>query len=578
MKKIVLVCAMFVFAFALQEQRLEESAVKQSSDPAFVGDVFPTPDPLFEQIWQARKDGDWTTYNRLVEQYEAQFPAQKNSGLSQPEAIMPEDDPLMRWGGDVTIYSGDVAYNSWAMALDVDDEAISVDHHRGDTLRAAVACADSAVRIYQSNDNGMTWSGVISWTWTGRAFYEPEIINDPAGRFYHVFSRISGNNGDIVAFTDSTPGGWYYSMIDDTPDTVLNYSVSSDRAQYSSYYYLFCAYHKALGGAGQDQIYFTTSTSYGASWATPTLLQTIGSAFPDLAFGSNDYLYLTRLFYRLNDTINVYTRVSANEGGSWSASYEIFGDTTQKQGPQIAAAHDGSGDAWVIFPRRDPGTANYDYGMLSWWTENFGTSWTGLGYVHSVSNYMEVLPSIAIYDNSTSYYPYISFIRSYYDWTDANVYTFNLQSDTTWSTAETYNDHVPEFIRPIQTWEAEGVPAFAYVGDNGVNVYFDSWSNTGVEESEVAAPRNLLGPSYPNPFVTMTRFSYTVPVSGMVTIRAFNTIGQHVVTLVQEHKAAGTYTVTWNGKDSDGFDLPKGIYFLKFEYGDIDATRKLILE
>jgi len=582
MKKMMIICLMCTFVFALQIHANEKSNQSEEFTPrvSTETDCFPETNPLVKRIIQARENGDMDLHNQLLEEYKMQLPVQQND---LPEVINIEDgpEPFMRWGDDITIFSGGVAYNSWAITSDIDDEAISVDYYKGDTLRAAIAADDSVCRIYISTDNGLSWSYDHGFYLAGAAVYEPEIIHGPNGAYFHIFCRFSSGNGNIYGARYDAAGNFSGAWVESSDDTVHNYSVCSDRTDWQSAYYLYLTYHKGLGGPSADGIFLTRSLDQGGSWETESQLQFAGSGFPDLSWGNSGYLHEAYLFESTDNTRGINCRRSSNSGVSWFSSITVYSDTTKKMGPQIACSHDGTGDSWVIFPRRDAGTANLDYGLCWAWCEDFGETWSYGGFTNSSVNYMEVLPSISVHDgyHDSLYYPYVTFISSYYDWTDPVVNCFNWQTDSTWSSDNSYNDNVPEFTRPIQTREAPGFPAMAYVGSGGTNVYYDSWSNTGIEEGKVVtAPKNLLGPNQPNPFVSTTRFSYAVPVGGMVGIKVYNTLGQEVATLVNEYKAAGTYDITWNSVDKNGFALPKGLYFLKLDTGSIHATRKLILE
>ncbi len=75
-----------------------------------------------------------------------------------------------------------------------------------------------------------------------------------------------------------------------------------------------------------------------------------------------------------------------------------------------------------------------------------------------------------------------------------------------------------------------------------------------------------LSPAYPNPFNAETRFQYTLdPPPGQtadVDLSVFNTLGQHVATLVRAPKVAGRYTVVWNGTNAAGQRLSSGVYLV----------------
>ncbi|MDH4210719.1 MAG: T9SS type A sorting domain-containing protein [candidate division WOR-3 bacterium] len=579
MNKVVIMLAICAVAFAAPQKNISDDVTIQNPEPAIGADLFPEVHPLVERLMEARKNQDMETYNKLLEEYKSMSLPADEYRLPDVINVKPEDDPLLRWGDDKIIYSGQVNYNSWAMVADVDDEAISVDYHRGDTVRAVVACLDSLVRVFISLDNGLSWAYEHGFFFTTpSAVYEPEIIHGPTGSYYHIIVRNSLGNGNLYGARYDDTGTLSGTGIESTADTVTNYSVCSDRADWPSGYYVYCAYHKSLGGPGQDGIWWTSTVDYGTTWEAATQLQFSGSGYPDITYGSGGTIFEAYLYRPTGGNKNIQTRVSTNYGTNWASSQVVQTDTLIKHGPQIAASHDGTDDAWVVWPRRWSGTP-YDYDLWYSWTQDEGGAWSSPAFVSSYFKH-EVLPSIVVYDSATHYTPYLSFIITENDttWTGQIIHTTVWDTDSSWAQPDTFNDSVPEFTRPIQTFQAPGVPALAYVGEGGDNVYFDAWSNTGVEENKIVAPRNLLGPSYPNPFISMTRFSYTVPVSGMVSIRAFNAIGQHVATVVHEHKTAGTYTVSWNGKDNVGADLPKGVYFLKLEYDDVDATRKVILE
>ncbi|MCB5229414.1 MAG: hypothetical protein LHW44_05055 [Candidatus Cloacimonetes bacterium] len=48
-------------------------------------------------------------------------------------------------------------------------------------------------------------------------------------------------------------------------------------------------------------------------------------------------------------------------------------------------------------------------------------------------------------------------------------------------------------------------------------------------------------------------------------------------TLVNDAKAAGTYTVVWNGTDNSNRSVSSGVYYYKMNAGKYSSTRKMIL-
>lgn len=81
-----------------------------------------------------------------------------------------------------------------------------------------------------------------------------------------------------------------------------------------------------------------------------------------------------------------------------------------------------------------------------------------------------------------------------------------------------------------------------------------------------------LAQNYPNPFNPATTIRYTVAVSGTVSLKVYNLLGQEIATLANGYQKAGSYQVTFNGQ---GF--ASGIYFYRLHSQSADLTKKMIL-
>jgi len=96
------------------------------------------------------------------------------------------------------------------------------------------------------------------------------------------------------------------------------------------------------------------------------------------------------------------------------------------------------------------------------------------------------------------------------------------------------------------------------------------------DPQEVIPFRFSLSNNYPNPFNPSTTIQYTVEHTAHVEISIYNLIGQKITTLVDEVKTMGEHEVGWDGRDSDGRQVPTGIYFYQLRAEDYAETKKML--
>ena len=99
--------------------------------------------------------------------------------------------------------------------------------------------------------------------------------------------------------------------------------------------------------------------------------------------------------------------------------------------------------------------------------------------------------------------------------------------------------------------------------------YVDShWTNTALVASVdpgVVAEKFELKGNYPNPFNPTTKIRFSNDRSSNVKVTIYSLKGEKVATLMNKKVNAGTYDVTWNGKNSKGKIVPTGMYLYNVE-------------
>ncbi len=101
---------------------------------------------------------------------------------------------------------------------------------------------------------------------------------------------------------------------------------------------------------------------------------------------------------------------------------------------------------------------------------------------------------------------------------------------------------------------------------------FSTTATNLADDKNLLPDRFELCQNYPNPFNPSTRISFRLPKASTVSLKIFNTLGQLVVTLLEERKEAGFFQVLW-----DASNVPSGIYFYRVLSGQFMETRKMIL-
>jgi Zn-dependent metalloprotease len=81
-----------------------------------------------------------------------------------------------------------------------------------------------------------------------------------------------------------------------------------------------------------------------------------------------------------------------------------------------------------------------------------------------------------------------------------------------------------------------------------------------------------LNQNYPNPFNPTTAIAYTLPTSSTVTVKVYNSLGQEIVTLLDQDQSAGYHKVEWDGRSNNGSNISSGVYFYRLEARSVAAA------
>lgn len=102
---------------------------------------------------------------------------------------------------------------------------------------------------------------------------------------------------------------------------------------------------------------------------------------------------------------------------------------------------------------------------------------------------------------------------------------------------------------------------------------YGNYTSVGVKEIQGVVPvKFALEQNYPNPFNPSTAIEYSIPVSGMTTLKIYNLLGQEVISLINGYQSSGKHVVQFNAER-----LSSGVYFYRLQSNANSVIKKMML-
>jgi len=122
----------------------------------------------------------------------------------------------------------------------------------------------------------------------------------------------------------------------------------------------------------------------------------------------------------------------------------------------------------------------------------------------------------------------------------------------------------------LQSLEMDGSSAF--YGPLSIEYY----PNGGNQNPALPLVTQLIG-AYPNPFNPSTTISYAIDHPCVVRLEVFNSRGQLVRSITENHNQPGFYSKIWDGKSDLGVSVGSGIYLYRMSAGSFSSTKRFIM-
>lgn len=103
-------------------------------------------------------------------------------------------------------------------------------------------------------------------------------------------------------------------------------------------------------------------------------------------------------------------------------------------------------------------------------------------------------------------------------------------------------------------------------------------TNIEFQKDEICLPQSVtLFQNIPNPFNAGTEIRYQIQLEGWIRVKIFTILGEEIITIIDNNQQPGSYTLYWDGTDSNAMPVASGIYVIRMEFEDFVAHKKMLV-
>lgn len=114
-------------------------------------------------------------------------------------------------------------------------------------------------------------------------------------------------------------------------------------------------------------------------------------------------------------------------------------------------------------------------------------------------------------------------------------------------------------------------------GRGGVIVKIDDSDAADFEQSNNIPSGFQLLQNFPNPFNPHTKIVYKIQNPGRVSLTVYNIMGEKIITLIDDFRTFGSYSVSWDGRDNKEKTVSSGVYIYKLSGNNRSISKKMFL-
>lgn len=403
------------------------------------------------------------------------------------------------------------------------------------------AVAPSGSTYYGGTQDNGTLKSTGSQSWS-------EIIGGDGGATEVDFSNTNNIYGEYVnlCFLKSTNGGSSFSKsMSGIPVGAGFWDGTTDRTLFISPFSMD-PNNSSIIVAGTYRVWRTTNSA--SNW------NAISGDLTGDGTGSNGSSISTVIVAKGNSNViyagcsNGRVQVTTDAGANWNLRNTGLPNAYCTR---IATDPNNTATAFATFSGFTAGSKVYK-------TTNFGVSWT------NISSNLPNIPVNCIVVNPSN-------VNNLVIGTDLGIFTTN-NGGTSWVKE---NNGLANVSVADLDYRASDNKIFA--ATHGRGMYSTNFVTSVNEISSQIPGKFEITQNYPNPFNPSTKFRYSLPEGRNVRVVIYDLNGKRVAELVNNYQNAGTYEVSWNGKNDAGVIAASGTYMYRIEAGDFVQTRKMVL-
>jgi hypothetical protein len=548
------------------------------------------PDYLMEQYRQAKINRNEDEKIRVGNEIQKYFdkvvpviePPEKQTQIVHENApFNPDWNPT-----DITVYSGDVAYQGSYRQLDLkqgEDGWMYLAVNRRN-----VTGSNGVVSVYRSSNGGLNWTGVISAQNTAAYFGSLTMLVekrsatiDDSTRIIVYYTRSGAttfNDAYIECLTvkRNGTGAVIYNLGAPAAGNKYEFPTAcSDGMYYSTGTYMHLIVREATNAGAQVGLRHYLTTDWCVSHTNILINTSNDDRYPSAAYcekgTANDSIYIA-VERRVSSTEYEVRAIITCE---WlTTNHYVYYITAATSGIKYEKPCITVQQQQASIPRRILITCTKNNIGVYHCSSTGGASWivdATLGNANFLSDF-----TWCNSDSATASGGY--FIACY---VDQNGDSITLRRGVL-GTLGTYNYKINKimstgYLAPVCEIYKSGTAkysSFAYAGQGPVNVYYNQ-EHLPTFISPVGSnipDKYSIEQNYPNPFNPSTTIKFAIPENKFVNLSVFDMLGRKVAELVNEEVFAGKYEVKW---DASAFS--SGVYFYKLQSGNFEETKRMLL-